>query len=355
LMAADTFVKYFTAGGVGAMVSHAGAVPLDVVKTRVQQDPARFEGLGVAGSASALVADEGIFVLARGLGSTVAGYLLHGGFKYGGFEWMKYALFHSDVPHLAAYAADHRLQSLLFAAFVAELVATVALCPLEQARIKTVSDASYAGSFVGAVSRLVAEDGLDGIFRSLPPIYAKTIPFSMCQLAIYDWASTGIAAATASAGVEAPALLAKLPASFLAAFIAGVASQPGDVLLSVMNEEKGTSSVTALGSNEGKVSAARGGAVVRGEGSEERTVLAPERAAAAAAVAVAEREDAREVATSAPAPGERSARRAGVVETAVALGPARLFAGWWERLAHVSAVIVIQLLCYDEIKRALIQ
>ena len=83
-MAADTFVKYFTAGGVGAMVSHAGAVPLDVVKTRVQQDPARFEGLGVAGSASALVADEGIFVLARGLGSTVAGYLLHGGFKYGG-------------------------------------------------------------------------------------------------------------------------------------------------------------------------------------------------------------------------------------------------------------------------------
>ena len=59
-MAADTFVKYFTAGGVGAMVSHAGAVPLDVVKTRVQQDPARFEGLGVAGSASALVADEGI-------------------------------------------------------------------------------------------------------------------------------------------------------------------------------------------------------------------------------------------------------------------------------------------------------
>ena len=157
MMAADTFVKYFTAGGVGAMVSHAGAVPLDVIKTRVQQDPARFEGLGVAGSASA---DEGIFVLARGLGSTVAGYLLHGGFKYGGFEWMKYALFHSDVPHLAAYAADHRLQSLLFAAFVAELVATVALCPLEQARIKTVSDASYAGSFVGAVDGWIPTLGL---------------------------------------------------------------------------------------------------------------------------------------------------------------------------------------------------
>ena len=64
-MAADTFVKYFTAGGVGAMVSHAGAVPLDVVKTRVQQDPARFEGLGVAGSASALVADEDLRPSAR--------------------------------------------------------------------------------------------------------------------------------------------------------------------------------------------------------------------------------------------------------------------------------------------------
>ena len=93
--------------------------------------------------------------------------------------------------------------------------------------------------------------------------------------------------------------------------------------------------MTALGSNEGKVSAARGGAVVRGEGSEERTALAPGRAAAAAAVAVAERTRG-EVATSAPAPGERSARRAGVVETAVALGPARLFAGWWSG-SHTSA------------------
>ena len=149
------------------------------------------------------------------------------------------AVFTPDVPHLAAYAADHRLQSLLFAAFVAELVATVALCPLEQARIKTVSDASYAGSFVGAVSRLVAEDGLDGIFREVSRRSTPRRSRFRCASSRF---TTGRApaslAATASAGVEAPALLAKLPASFLAAFIAGVASQPGDVLLSVMNEEK---------------------------------------------------------------------------------------------------------------------
>ena len=265
-MTAGLLAKYAAAGGVGACVSHAGAVPLDVVKTRVQQDPARFAGGGVLDSARALVREEGLGVLSRGLANTMLGFLLHGAFKYGGFEFLKQAFLESDNAEIATVCHDHRLATLLVAAALAESLATVALLPLEQTRIKMVSDDAYASNVFEAVERLVREDGIDGLLTSLPPIYAKMIPFSMCQLATYDVA-TGPCRETAAAlsvatkafaadasGVDffAPALLgdvaqalggalsgpfaAQIPASFLAATLASLASQPGDTLMSVMNE-----------------------------------------------------------------------------------------------------------------------
>jgi hypothetical protein len=37
-------LKYAAAGGIGACISHSGAVPLDVVKTRVQLNPKKYSG-----------------------------------------------------------------------------------------------------------------------------------------------------------------------------------------------------------------------------------------------------------------------------------------------------------------------
>ena len=77
-MAAGALAKYAAAGGIGACVSHAGAVPLDVIKTRVQLEPEKFAGGGVLDNARTLVAEEGKSVLLRGLGSTMAGFAVHG-------------------------------------------------------------------------------------------------------------------------------------------------------------------------------------------------------------------------------------------------------------------------------------
>ena len=259
-MTAGLLAKYAAAGGVGACVSHAGAVPLDVVKTRVQQDPAKFAGGGVLESARTLVREEGWGVLSRGLANTMLGFLLHGAFKYGGFEFLKQAFLESDNAEIATVCHDHRLLTLLVAAALAETVATVALLPLEQTRIKMVSDESYAENVFEAIQRLFREDGVDGLVNSLPPIYAKMIPFSMCQLATYDVAvgacrETAAALAIAVSAVAADGglgsemashasealsspFVAQVPASFLAATLASLASQPGDTLMSVINEGK---------------------------------------------------------------------------------------------------------------------
>jgi solute carrier family 25 phosphate transporter 3 len=379
-MTAGLLAKYAAAGGVGACVSHAGAVPLDVVKTRVQQDPAKFAGGGVLESAKTLVREEGWGVLSRGLANTMLGFLLHGAFKYGGFEFLKQAFLESDNAEIATFGHDHRLLTLLVAAALAETVATVALLPLEQTRIKMVSDESYANNVLEAIQRLFREDGVDGFVNSLPPIYAKMIPFSMCQLATYDVAvgasrETAAALAVALSAVAADGdtsaavaemaslvsealsspFVAQVPASFLAATTASLASQPGDTLMSVINEgekketsfretrkdadarasETGVESASALGDgSEDVLEASRGGSVVTLEKPRGRVEKK------------SESNDETE---------KKKRRRAGVAETAARLGFDGLYAGWQERLAHVAAVIVIQLVVYDDIKHALIR
>ena len=379
-MTAGLLAKYAAAGGVGACVSHAGAVPLDVVKTRVQQDPAKFAGGGVLESAKTLVREEGWGVLSRGLANTMLGFLLHGAFKYGGFEFLKQAFLESDNAEIATFGHDHRLLTLLVAAALAETVATVALLPLEQTRIKMVSDESYADNVFDAIQRLFREDGLDGFVNSLPPIYAKMIPFSMCQLATYDVAvgasrETAAALAVALSAVAADGdtsvavaemaslvsealsspFVAQVPASFLAATTASLASQPGDTLMSVINEgekketsfretrkdadarasETGVESASAFGDgSEDVLEASLGGSVVTLEKPRGRVEKK------------SESNDETE---------KKKRRRAGVAETAARLGFDGLYAGWQERLAHVAAVIVIQLVVYDDIKHALIR
>ena len=414
-MTAGLLAKYAAAGGVGACVSHAGAVPLDVVKTRVQQDPARFAGGGVLDSARALVREEGLGVLSRGLANTMLGFLLHGAFKYGGFEFLKQAFLESDNAEIATVCHDHRLATLLVAAALAESLATVALLPLEQTRIKMVSDDAYASNVFEAVERLVREDGIDGLLTSLPPIYAKMIPFSMCQLATYDVAvgpcretaaalsvATRAFAAAASARVDffAPALLgdvaqalggalsgpfaAQIPASFLAATLASLASQPGDTLMSVMNENRRKKKradeldtdvldvldALALEREREKL----GAAFVRTRRDETMTTFdfspsaltkpssmspsaATEDGPANGSASDGARDDAgaffgndKNDETT-----KTSSRRLGIAETATRLGFGGLYAGWRERLAHVAAVIVIQLVVYDDIKHALIR
>ena len=358
-MAAGALAKYAAAGGIGACVSHAGAVPLDVIKTRVQLEPEKFSGGGVVDNARTLVAEEGWGVLLRGLGSTMAGFTVHGSLKYGGFEGIKYAIFNAGGP-VAAFAVDHRLPALLLAAALAETVASLGLCPLEQARIKMVSDAGYASNFTAATARLFADEGVDGVFRSLSPIYAKMIPFSMFQLAMYDVTSGALRDVIASSDVALSPLAAQIPASFVAAFTASLASQPGDTLLSTMNKGRAREMLEAgeppcitdaCSTGDLDVAVAVGDSADWLEGAGAAGSAAAAVDEPVAAKAVEGRGEGGAVVDSKAEP----VAAMGVVETALALGPAGLFTGWRERLVHVSTVIVIQLLCYDNIKAALLK
>ena len=82
----DYFLKGALAGGLCCSITHGGLVPVDVVKTRIQLDPAKYNQ-GMVGGFKQIIAEEGAGALASGFGPTAVGYFIQGWFKFGGVEF----------------------------------------------------------------------------------------------------------------------------------------------------------------------------------------------------------------------------------------------------------------------------
>jgi solute carrier family 25 phosphate transporter 3 len=160
----------FFAGGLAASFSHTVAVPVDYIKTRQQSEPERYGGSAVD-AARLVVADEGLGALLGGAGPTLSGYFVQGSLKYG-----LYDAFKPEVSALLGAASP--LAALMLSGIAAECIASSFLCPLEAARIKTVSDPSYRGlSTLTALQRLVGgERGAAAAFEGLAPCLLKMVP-----------------------------------------------------------------------------------------------------------------------------------------------------------------------------------
>lgn len=126
-------------GGIAACASHSLSVPLDVIKTRLQCE--KFDDATVLGVGAAIVRREGVGALTAGWESTFFGYGAQGALKYGGFEFLKRCASASAGGDQSALG----LLALVACAASAEVVGSAVLTPLEQIRIKTVSDSRYAG------------------------------------------------------------------------------------------------------------------------------------------------------------------------------------------------------------------
>lgn len=69
--------RYFVAGGTCAAISHGITTPIDVVKTRIQADPQKFNK-GMKDATLTILKEDGSDALLGGLGPTVVGYGIEG-------------------------------------------------------------------------------------------------------------------------------------------------------------------------------------------------------------------------------------------------------------------------------------
>ena len=71
------YLKSALAGGICCSITHGSLCPVDVVKTKIQLDPVKYNK-GLIGGFSQVIKEEGIKGLATGLGPTVVGYFIQG-------------------------------------------------------------------------------------------------------------------------------------------------------------------------------------------------------------------------------------------------------------------------------------
>ena len=82
------YSEFFAAGALCATLTHGAMTPIDVVKTRIQVDPALARH-SLLSAGRKIVANEGPSALLTGFGPTAVGYFIQGGGKFAGYEFFK--------------------------------------------------------------------------------------------------------------------------------------------------------------------------------------------------------------------------------------------------------------------------
>lgn len=229
------YIKAAAAGGICCSVTHGSVCPIDVVKTRMQQQPLKYTK-GMIGSARQIVGEEGVAVLATGLGATAAGYFVQGWFKFGGVEFFKIKMATAMGPQRAW---DNKTYIYLAAAAGAEFIADLFLCPLEAVRIRSVSDPTFPKGVGSGLAQMVKTDGLiSGLYAGLGPILFKQIPYTMAKFAVQGKAAEIMYDSLGSSPEQmtgAQNLGVSLTSGVIAGVAAAIVSHPADTLLSKIN------------------------------------------------------------------------------------------------------------------------
>jgi solute carrier family 25 phosphate transporter 3 len=229
------FINGALCGGLCCSVTHGALCPVDVVKTRIQLDPVKYNK-GLIGGFKQVISAEGAGALATGLGPTAIGYFIQGWFKFGGFEFFKIT-FAKKLGDEKSWA--NRNLIYLGASACAEFIADIFLCPLEAARIRAVSDPTFTKSTVKGVTQLYKMEGLAGWYSGFVPILFKQIPYTMAKFAVQGAAAERIYAtlpdrSTLSSGTKMGVSLAS---GTVAGVAAAIISHPADTLLSKVNKK----------------------------------------------------------------------------------------------------------------------
>ncbi len=242
------YVRAALAGGICCSVTHGGACPVDVVKTRMQLKPQKYNK-GMISAFKQVVAEEGAGALLTGIGPTFVGYFIQGWFKFGGVEFFKI----NFAQRLGVEKAwNNRTLIYLAAAAMAEFIADIFLCPLEATRIRLVSNPQYANGLISAFPKIIKEDGvMKGFYSGFGPILFKQIPYTMAKFAVQGWAQEVIATATGNdlkTASDRTKTVIALSSGTIAGVAAAIISHPADTLLSMINKSPtagGTGSIAS--------------------------------------------------------------------------------------------------------------
>lgn len=234
------YSSFFLAGALCCTLSHGGMTPIDVVKTRIQIDPA-LKGYSLLTAGRSIIAAEGAGGLLTGFGPTAVGYFFQGGAKFAGYEAAKKWLV--ELSGSREKAIQNRTAIYLGGATIAEFFADILLTPLEATRIRLVSDPKYASGLVSGFTKIAQTEGFSSLYAGFIPIVCKQVPYAIGQFTVNERCTEFIynqmTPETRASLSRTSAFGITLGSGVVAGFAAAVLSHPADTLLSQINKGHG--------------------------------------------------------------------------------------------------------------------
>merc|ERR1739847_195597 len=236
----EYYAKCAVGGAISCGLTHTMIVPLDLVKCRMQVDKVKYPSLGTGFKVT--IADGGMKALGRGWAPTAIGYTMQGICKFGFYEVFK-NVYGDMIGEENAYL--YRTSLYLAASASAEFFADIALSPMEscKVRIQTSPVGTFPTTLRGAFPKIKGEEGLNGFYKSLVPLWGRQIPYTMMKFACFEKTVEALYAYVVPKPRAECSKAEQLVVTFAAGYIAGVfcaiVSHPADTIVSYMNKAKG--------------------------------------------------------------------------------------------------------------------
>ncbi|KAL3852364.1 hypothetical protein ACJMK2_016018 [Sinanodonta woodiana] len=235
--------KFYALCGFGGILScgitHTAVVPLDLVKCRIQVNPKKY--LGIFSGFSLTVKEEGFRALGKGWAPTAFGYSAQGLCKFGFYEVFK-VLYANLLGEENAYL--WRTSLYLAASASAEFFADIALCPMESVKVRIQTQPGWSTTLREGFPRILREEGLNGFYKGIVPLWARQIPYTMMKFACFERTLEALYKYVVPKPRSECNKGEQLMVTFVAGYIAGVfcaiVSHPADTIVSKLNQAKGS-------------------------------------------------------------------------------------------------------------------
>merc|ERR1711887_316175 len=239
------FYAYCAVGGaLSCGLTHTMVVPLDLVKCRIQVDPAKYGNLGQGFKIT--LAEDGTKGLAKGWAPTLIGYSAQGIGKFGFYEGFK-VLYSGMIGEESAYL--NRMSLYLAASASAEFFADMFLAPFEAMKVRIHTMPGYANNMREAYAKMSKEGG-NPFFKGLKPLWMRQIPYTMMKFSCFEKTVELLykhvvpkPRADCSKGEQ---LVVTFAAGYIAGVFCAIVSHPADCVVSVLNKTPGATAGQVL-------------------------------------------------------------------------------------------------------------
>lgn len=245
---ASYYKKCMVGGILSCGLTHTGICPLDVIKCNMQVNPEKYKGL--FSGLRMLTREEGSMAIWKGWAPTFVGYSLQGLCKFGFYE-----IFKDLYSNMAGEENSVRYRRIIWLAgsASAEFFADIALCPWEMTKVKvqTSPAGTFPIAFPSATATMWVQRAETGFpFRSLPPLWARQIPYTMAKFYFFEEIVEAFYRHIFTKPKQSYSKTTQLGVTFSSGYLAGVicaiVSHPADTMVSLLGkaENKGRSLLT---------------------------------------------------------------------------------------------------------------